>query len=88
MLAKARPKGTAVLAHIHKANPVVAGRTTNGEHTIVHAPTNLHALERSLDAAKREIPVALLASMPLTSENGRALSPVGTYVYKEGRRAG
>jgi len=57
---------------------------SNGEHLFVHAHTRLHALEYSRHAAHRAGACVVLATMPLTDEDWRPLTPGGIRVYRSG----
>jgi len=60
---------------------------SNGEHLFVHAHTRLHALERSRRATDRGESRVVLATMPLTDEDWRPLTPGGIRVYRSGMSA-
>ncbi len=59
---------------------------SNGEYTLVHAHTNLHALEHSAGTSHNAI--CVLATAPLTDEAWQALAPGSIHVYKAGRTVG
>jgi len=59
---------------------------SDGEHLIVHAHTNLHALHRTCDANGCTQKVVLLATSPLTDEPWVPLENGGIHVYRKGMK--
>lgn len=60
----------------------------NGEYLVVHAHTNLHVLQHSLNSHHDTHTRALLATAPLTDEDWQALAPGTIRVYKDGIETG